>query len=485
MVKRVTLAASLAVLLGAAGCSMAPTYQPPQSIAPVAYKQQGPWILAAPGVPAAQDWWKQFGDPDLDDLESRIGIANPSLAGAVGRYDAARAQLKQAGADLLPQVSVGAALSHNRQSDNRPLRGATQPSRYSEAEVGGGVGFDLDLWGAARNRVAAGKADAEASADDVAALKLSLESLLATSYMSLRGYDQQADLLSQTVSAYAKADAMTRNRFTAGIADGVDIGRSGAQLNEARAELEGVRNARALTENAIATLVGAPASTFSITPAEPRLRMPSVPVQLPSDLLQDRPDLAAAERRMYAANRQIGVTKAAFFPSISLGATGGFQSTEIPGLLSAPNILWSLGPGALLQLFDGGRRHAKEAEAKAHWTEATADYRGVVLKAFQEVEDNLARIDHLGKEAAAEQQAANDAGQAETLSMNRYAKGAADYLEVVTAQTTALHVRRTGIDLETRRMQAEVNLIEAMGGGWQKEGGRGAGTGQSDAMLAP
>lgn len=459
----------LAVLLGTAGCSFAPAYHPPVTAAPVAFKAQEPWVAAQPGAPLPQTWWTSFGDPELNTLEARIGTANPSLAAAVGRYDAARARLHEAGADLLPQVSAGADLDRDRQSDNRPLRGASQPSRYSEASLGASIGYDLDLWGAARNRIAAGKAEEEASADDIAALKLGLEALLATSYMSLRGYDQQIELLAQTVAAYRQADTMTQNRFRAGIADGVDVGRSGAQLDEARAQLEDVRNARALTENAIASLVGVPASAFSIAPSQPHLVMPQVPVAVPSTLLESRADVAAAERRMYAANRGIGVTKAAFFPSISLGASGGFESTAVSGLLSAPNLFWSIGPGALLNLFDGGRRHARVDEAKAEWTQATADYRGVVLKAFQGVEDNLARIDHLGKESLSEQAAVQDAGQAEELSMNRYAKGAADYLEVVTAQTTALRVRRTAIDLDTRRMQAGVQLIEALGGGWQRD----------------
>jgi NodT family efflux transporter outer membrane factor (OMF) lipoprotein len=467
MPDRRRLALTLGLLLTTAGCSFAPSYHVPAMVTPVAFKEAGPWVPATPGGPApSAAWWARYGDPGLDALEARLDTGNPGLAAAMGRYDEARAYLREARAGLFPHVGVGADIERDRQSDNRPLRGATQPAYYSSDTVDGEAGYELDLWGRVRNSVAAGKAQAEASGDDLAAERLSLQALLATSYMTLRGDDDQIDLLTQTVAAYGKADQMTRNRYQGGIADEIDTGRSGDQLAEAQAQLEDVRNARALTEHAIASLVGTPASSFSLPSARARFTIPAVPSGLPSTLLQRRPDIAAAERRMYAANREIGVAKAAFFPSISLSGTGGFQNTGLPGLFTAPNIFWSVGPNAVLNLFDGGRRRAQVAVARANWAQATASYRADVLQAFQDVEDNLSRLHHLGDEDVAEQRAVGQAAQAERLSLNRYEKGAVDYLDVVTAQTTALRVRRTAIDLRTRQLQANVNLIKAIGGGW-------------------
>jgi NodT family efflux transporter outer membrane factor (OMF) lipoprotein len=450
------------------GCSFAPSYRPPSPIVPVAYKEAGPWEPATPDdLDAAGDWWTLFADPKLTALEQRIQNDNPTLAGALGRYDEARAYLAQARSGLFPHIGVSTDITDNRQSNNRPLRGTNQPDLYPADTVGGEAGYELDLWGRVRNSVAAGKAEAAASGDDLAGIRLSLQARLATSYFELRGYDRQIQLLEATVDAFSKADTMTRRRYTGGIATGIETGQSGAELAEARAQLEDVRNARALTEHAIASLVGTPASIFTLTPEPIELALPMIPIGLPSILLQRRPDVAAAERRMYAANREIGVAKAAFFPSISLGGQGGFQNTGLPSLFTAPNIFWSVGPSAVLNLFDGGRRRAQVAVARAAWTQATADYRGQVLQAFQDVEDGLSKLHHLGAEGVAEDRAVDQAGQAERLTLNRYVKGAVNYLDVVTAQTTALRVRRQAIALDTQRLQASVALIKAVGGGWQ------------------
>lgn len=451
-----------------AGCSFAPAYHPPVTVTPVAFKEAGPWTEATPtDLLPRGEWWALYGDATLSSLEQRIDTDNPTLAGALGRYDEARAYLAEARSGLFPHIGVETDVTHNRQSDNRPLRSASQPTYYPADTVDGDVGYELDLWGRVRNSIKAGKAEAQASQDDLAAMKLSLETELATSYLTLRGYDDQLVLLSATVDAYAKADGVTERRFAGGIASGIDTGRSGAQLAEAQAQISDVQAARALTEHAIASLVGTPASAFSLPVAKVSFVIPSIPVGLPSTLLERRPDVAAAERRMSAANSEIGVAKAAFYPSISLSGQGGFQNTGLPSLFTAPNIFWSIGPSAVLNLFDGGRRRAQLAVARAAWTQATADYRVDVLQAFKEVEDNLAQLHYLGEEAASEQRAEQQAGQTEALSLNRYVKGASDYLDVVTAQTTALRVRRTAIDLKTRRLQASVGLIRALGGGWE------------------
>jgi NodT family efflux transporter outer membrane factor (OMF) lipoprotein len=467
-----------------AGCSFAPAYRPPITAAPVAFKEAAPWTAASPAdLDPRGDWWALYGDRTLDTLEAHIDSDNPTLAGALARYDQARAYLRQAHAGLLPTVGASADIERDRQSENRPLRGDTQPSVYGAAATGISIGYELDLWGRVRNSVAAGKAEAEASADDLAAIRLSLEAQLADSYVALRGYDQQMALLSATVDAYAKADQMTERRFQGGIASGIDTGRSGTQLAEAQAQLDDVQAARAVTEHAIASLIGTPASSFTIATAVVTLTLPAVPTGLPATLLQRRPDVAAAERRMAAANSGIGVAMAAFFPAITLGGQVGFQSGGLPGLFSAPSTFWSIGPGAVLNLFDGGRRRAQVAIARASWTQATATYRGQVLQAFQDVEDNLAQLHHLADEAQAEDRAVHQAGQTETLSLNRYVKGAVTYLDVVTAQTTALRTRRVALDLETRRLQASVGLIRAVGGGWTADGR--AGPGMAGVRLFP
>lgn len=460
---------ALALLVSTAGCSFAPTYHP--SITPVVavFKEASPWQPAAPADTAPRgDWWAVFSDPTLDDLERKIATDNPTYAGALARYDAARGFLGQSRAALLPQLGVDADVTRNRQSDNRPLRGANQPDVYSGDTVEASFGYELDLWGRVRNSVAAGKAEFQASGDDLAAIRLSLQADLATNFMALRGYDRQTILLTQTVDAFAKADHLIERRFQGGIVSGIETSRSGAQLAEARAQLADIAASRALTEHAIASLVGTPASSFTIAPAANDFNVPAVPLGLPSTLIERRPDIAAAERRIFAANSTIGVAKAAFFPAIRLGASGGFQNTGLPGLFSAPNEIWSIGPSAVLNLFDGGRRRAQLAVARARWASAVAEYRGTVLSAFQQVEDNLALLHHLGDEAAAEDEAVRQAAMTERLSLHRYSKGAVTYLEVFTAQTTALRARRTALDLDTRRLQASIRLIRALGGGWRE-----------------
>jgi NodT family efflux transporter outer membrane factor (OMF) lipoprotein len=449
------------------GCSFAPDYKPPTVEVPQTFKESDVWKTAAPsGLQPNDKWWTAYGDAMLDNLEQQISDSNPTLAAAIARYDQAQAYLAESRSSLFPQFGVGADLTKNRQSNNRPLRGGGEPDIYESDTANGEINYELDLWGRIRNTIAASNAQAVASLDDLAALKLSLESNLAVSYVTLRGYDRQVELLKATVEAYAQAEAMTQRRFAGGIATGIDVGQSGTQLAEAEAQLADVQSARALTEHAIASLVGAPASSFSVDSQAGSLSLVNVPPVLPSELLQRRPDIAAAERHVAAANAEIGVARAAFFPSISLTGEGGFQDTGLPGLFTAPNIFWSLGPSAMLTLFDGGLRRAQVALARSAWSQATAEYRAHTLQAFQEVEDDLAQLHHLHDEALAENRAVIQAGQVEKLSLNRYVLGAVSYLDVVTAQATALRVRRNAIDLNTRLLQADVRLIEAVGGGW-------------------
>ncbi|MDZ7282897.1 efflux transporter outer membrane subunit [Sphingomonas sanguinis] len=462
------IAGATLALLG--GCSMAPAYRPPVLPAPAAFKEMPTgadpvWkpVDAATAIPSA--WWTGFGDPLLDQLETRIDHDNPTLAGALARYDMARATLAGARSGLFPHVELTPSLIRNRQSDERPLRGGSQPDYYTAATLGGDLSYEADLWGRVRNSVASGRALAEASSDDLAAVKLVLQGQLASDFVQLRGHDQQLALLAQTIDAFARADALTRNRFRGGIANGMDVGRAGALLGEAREQYAEVQAQRAVTEHAIASLVGQPASTFSIPRRDTPLALPAIPVGVPSTLLVRRPDVAAAERRMAAANARIGVAKAAFFPQITLGGTGGFQSTALAGLVAAPNLFWAIGPGAILNLFDGGKRRADVAVARADWDAATADYRAHALGAFQDVEDALATLRHLGDAQAAQDQAVASAASTSRIALDRYIKGAATYLDVATAQESLLRDQQSALSLQTRRLLASVALARALGGG--------------------
>lgn len=449
-----------------AGCSHAPAYHPASIAVPVAFRESGPWAAANPQS-ATGEWWRLFGDPHLDALESHLAHDNPTLAGALARSEQAQAALRIAQADALPAAAASSAIGYDRQSDNRPLRSANQPAQYGNTALGIGVGYEVDMWGRVRDSIAAGRANALASADDVAVIRLSLESDLARSYVVLRGLDAETALLDANIAAYTQADQVVRARFAGGVATGIDSGRSGALLADAEAQRSEVRAARARLEHAIATLIGIPASSFALPPAVDTLQIAVMPTGLPSTLLQRRPDVAAAERRMYAANRAIGVARAAFFPTIDLTASGGTNATTLAGLASASNTFWAIGPTLALSLFDGGRRKAGVQVARARWNEASALYRATALTAFQEVEDSLSALHHFADEEQAETRAANAAQQAADLSIIRYEKGASNYLDVVTSQTAALFAQRRAIEVHTLRLNAAVSLAHNLGGGWE------------------
>lgn len=462
----------LAGALLLAGCSLAPDYAPPVVTTPAAYRETGPWTPASPADAAHRgDWWLVYGDPVLNDLEDQLGKANNSLASAVARYDQSRALAAQAGALLIPELDATGAVQTNRQSLNRPLRtNGTGLNRYDNEQIGLAVSYELDLWGRLRNLAAVGKANAQASAADLRSAELSLRADLANTYMALRGADAQLKLLQGTVEAYGRAYDLTNARHEGGASSGLDLGRAETQLRAARAQIPDLQAQRAIYEHAIAALVGQPASAFAITPTDGALRPPRTPVTTPSLLLQRRPDIAAAERRAAAANAQIGVARAAFFPTVTLGLTGGYQSAGGLNLIQAPNTVWTLGPGVVAPLFDGGRRKAGADLARAQFNQVSADYRQLVLTAFANVEDQLVLNNRLALEADEQALAVRAAEKTQDLALTRYRLGAAAYLEVVTAQTAALQIEQQALAVQTRRLQASVNLVRALGGAWSGPG---------------
>ena len=464
--------AVIAATLALGGCSLAPAYGPPPVSAPTAYKEIGPWTPASPedGAPRG-DWWAVYNDETLDALEQRIDTANPDLALALARYDEAQAYAAQARAALLPELDLNGSATTNRQSANRPLR-VGGPNYFGDDIVGGTVSYEFDFWGRVRNQVAAGKAQAQASAADAASVRLSLEAQLANAYVSLRGLDAEAQLLAETTDAYARALKLTQALHSGGAVPGLDVGRAETQLETAVAMRTDVAAQRALYEHEIAALVGEPPSALSIAPRYQLPEPPVAPVAAPSLLLQRRPDIAAAERRAAAANAMIGVARAAFFPSITLDATGGFENTDGVNLLQAGNSWWTLGPAAVLPLFDAGRRKAVVRAARDQFDEASASYRSTVLAAFQQVEDNLALCNKLADEAREQSAAVAAAQRTEALAIIQYRLGAVTYLDVVTAQTTDLQAQSTELAIETRRLQASVDLVRSLGGGWNGSAAR-------------
>jgi outer membrane protein, multidrug efflux system len=450
--------------LALGGCSMAPDYhRPVTTVAPV-YKEAGPWQTAGLAVPSASQWWNVFADPVLSGFEERIEPGNQSLAAAAARYAQAAAIVRRTRADLFPQVGIGADAQRDRVSAGRPL--ASAPATYNNYSAGASLDYELDLFGRVRNSVAASAADAEASAADLAAVRLGLQTQLASIYFHLRGLDARIALLRQTVDAYQRAFNLTDTRHSGGIASGIDVSRAQSQLTSAKAELDAVAADRARDEHAIAALIGENPSGFAIPISPAPLTLPVIPGGLPSALLERRPDIAAAERRVAAANAQIGVARAALFPKITLGAAGGFE-TGHGNLLSTANSFWALGPlSAVLSIFDGGARRENLRITHAQYDEAVANYRQTVLTAFREVEDALAAQHHLIDQTANQQLAAKAAERTLDLALTRYRDGATDFLEVTIAQTAALDAERALLELRTRQFVVASDTVRALGGGW-------------------
>ena len=466
-VERPALAVALTTLLQG-GCSFAPTLVTPDIPTTAGYKEMGPWTQAEPADRLARDsWWQLYDNAEVDDLQKRLIAGNPTLSAAYADYAQARALTAQARAGLFPTLGLNAGVDRSQESRNAPLIGPTTPRYYDDNTLSGSLSYELDLWGQIRNEVKAGEAAAAAAAADLENARLSLIAQLVEDYIQLRSLDRDSAILEETVAAYTRAVALTQQRHDAGIAAGLDVSQAQTQLDIARSQASQTLAQRALMEHAIAALLGVSASGFSIPPAIVDIKLPGIPSGVPATLLQRRPDIAAAQRRMISANANIGVARAAYYPSLTLGAQGGYQGTSFANWLTAPSTFWAIGPNAVLTVFDGGLRRAKVAQARAEFDASAANYRTTVVGAFQQVEDSLANLNHY-HDAAVDEKAAVDAAQRTLdLSLTLYKQGATDYLTVVTSQTALLQTKLDALNLDTLQLRSSVDLVRALGGGWE------------------
>jgi NodT family efflux transporter outer membrane factor (OMF) lipoprotein len=401
-------------------------------------------------------------------LQQRLIEHSADLAAALARYQQSRAATEQIRASELPSLATSLNTQRNRQSEKRPLRvlGPSSPNLYGSTTLGFDLGYEVDLWGRVRSQVAAGVALDQAAKADLASAQLVLQAQLSDSYVTLRGLDREAALLREAEAAYTKALDLVNQRHDVGIASGLDLARAQVQLEATRSQSKQSLAQRALIEHAIASLVGETATGFSIPARVVDLGLPQIPAGLPSTLLQRRPDIAAAERRVAASNASVGVARAAVFPALTLSGLVGFQSSDSSNVFNAPNSFWAVGPTMFFALFDAGKRKAEITRVQSVLDESGARYRGVVLGAFQQVEDNLALLKHYGAAAQSEEAALKAAQRALALANARYREGAASYLDVVASQASALQAQRSALDLATRQRRATVALIRSLGGGW-------------------
>ena len=447
---------------------MGPNYVRPDAPVPAAFKENVGWALAQPAdeLPRGK-WWEIYRDEDLDALEEQVAVSNQNVAQAEASYRAATALVDAARANYFPTVSADASITRS----GRGSGGSTGSSSSTTRSVSLVASWEIDLWGRVRRQVEAQRASADASASDLANILLSSQASLASSYFQLRQVDTQRQLLDETIAAYQRTLEVTRNRYVGGVSARVDVAQAETQLKNTQVQAIDLRTSRAQLEHAIALLVGKPASEFSIPvkrwQAFADKRGPAVPVAgLPSELLQRRPDIASAERRVIASNAQIGVAKAAYFPALGLSAQGGFSALEAAGLFTAPNRFWSIGPSIAQTLFDGGLRRAQTAQAIANYDATVANYRQTVLSGFAEVEDQLSAVRILEQEGDAQDDALASARESLALTLNQYKAGTVSYLNVVTVQATALASERNAVSIFGSRMIASVGLVRALGGGW-------------------
>ena len=452
------------------GCAVGPKYHAPVVQAPSAYKELGDWKPAQPNDQnLGGEWWKIFQDPQLDALQAQVNVSNQNLKAAEAQFRQARAALRYNRADYYPTVTAGLSGTRTRVSSHRPppnsiFNGITDNDFTLPVDVS----YQADVWGRVRKNVESYREQAQASAADLATVNLSMHADLAIFYFQARSLDAQEQLLNSTVQQYEQALELNQNRFDGGIASEVDVQQAKTQLQTTRALAIDVGVLRAQYEHAVAILIGKPPAEFSLPPLPLTAPPPRIPVSVPSELLERRPDIAAAERRVASANAQIGVAKSAYYPLINLTGSGGFESSTITTLLQGPSGLWSVGLSAVGTIFDVGRRRALTDQARAAYDAQVAAYRQNVLTGFQQVEDNLAAVRILENEAKVQDEAVVAAQRSLDLSVTRYKGGVTSYLEVITAQSAALSNQVTAVNILGRRMANTVLLIQALGGGWDR-----------------
>ena len=460
----------LALGLGLTGCNFAPDYKPPATEQPAAFKEtaaSGAWQPARPAddIPRGH-WWTMFGDPKLDELEAKVTDANQDIKAAFARFEEARAASEIARAQFYP--TVGSSANYTRQRQSSTIANVRPVTTYNDMLFNVDISYEVDLWGRVRNSVNSAEFSEQASAGDLASLDLSTHAELASDYFTIRGDDAQQAILDQTVVAYRRAYELTARRHDGGAAAESDVDQAQDQLETARTQAEDVRLRRAQLEHAIAILTGVPPAEFSLPP-NPLLEAapPAVDPGLPASLLERRPDVAAAERRAASANADIGVARAAFFPTLTLSAMGGFESAMPSQWLTAPSRIWSLGPALNLPVFDGGQRNGVTDQALAAFDEAAANYRQTVLDAHRDVEDNLIALRQLAAESESEAGAVTASGKALHQAELRYTGGLVTYIEVAQQQNNALQAQLSAADITARRMTASIALVKALGGGWK------------------
>lgn len=452
------------------GCVVGPKYHAPTVQAPPAYREAGDWKPAQPNDQnLGGTWWTIFQDPQLNALEDQVNVSNQNLKAAEAQFRQARAALRYNRADYYPTVTYGPSATRNRISGRRPpATSIFDGITYNDFVLPFSVSYQADVWGRVRKNVESYREQAQASAADLATVNLSMHADLAVDYFQARSLDAEEQLLNSTVQQYEQALELNENRFAGGIASEVEVEQARTQLETTRAQAVDVGVLRSQYEHAVAILIGKPPADFSLPPLPLTAPPPHVPLGVPSELLERRPDIASAERLVASANAQIGVAKSAYYPLISLGATGGFESSAITTLLNGPSGLWSVGLSAVGTVFDVGRRRALNDQARAAYDYQVAAYRESVLTGFQQVEDNLAAVRILENEAKVQNEAVVAAQRSLDLSVTRYKGGVTSYLEVITAQSAALSDEVTAVNILGRRMANTVLLIQALGGGWDR-----------------
>jgi NodT family efflux transporter outer membrane factor (OMF) lipoprotein len=450
------------------GCAVGPHYSRPPAPEPPAYKETPVnWKQAEPADNILRGkWWEIYQDPQLNALEEKVSVSNQTLKAAQAQFEQARAAIGYARSALYPTISTQPSATRERYSGNRPLNAGIGPVTTNDLILPVDMSYEPDVWGSVRNTVANARFNAEASFADLENVNLSLHAELAMDYFQAREFDAQAKLLDSTVTGYQKALELNENRYHGGVASQVDVAQAQTQLDTARAQAIDAREERTQYEHAIAVLIGAPASSFMLPETPLDAKPPVIPPGLPSQLLERRPDVAGAERRMAAANANIGVARAAYFPLFNFAPSAGYESTASANWLSGPSGFVSIGISAMETIFDAGKRRSVTDQARAAYTQNVANYQQTVLTAYQEVEDNLAAMRLLEDEANTEAAAVEAAEHSLALSQNRYRGGVTTYLEVITAQNIALTDEVTAVQLAGRRMIDSVLLIKALGGGW-------------------